>query len=670
MSKGARFRNWRLGIGLLCLVFAAMAARGVIAPQMDIVQQGQWLQGPPALTGGDYHYRLTFNLASPGQLVVDFKHSSVLATYTHTLTDAAGKTLLQRTGGLHHPGPGDFFLRHGQRLELPPGQYHLDTRISSPFYLATPTPFVFSESQYRQYLLWSQSLTLLGMGIFLALSFYFLVIGLWRRDLTDLFYAAFIVGNLLYNGAALLVFRDLFGWQNIYLVSVPILFSNAAYVAFVLLLLGINRQTTPRLFGLGIAALLLLASFWPLAWLAPHWSLELARFGVAIFALYGLLAAISQSLARNRVAWFYLIANGAFVVPALLSISLRDMPLTEGLLIEHLGMVAVLIEVLLLAQVVSYQIGQVYRERTRHQLAAEEGKLLANLTAQVPGVIYQFRLSADGQFSAPYASRGLRDIFALDPEDVREDATPALNRVCAEDHAAFMASIYHSAQTMTPWTHEFRVVLPGRGLRWRTGNSTPEKQPDGSIVWHGFITDITNRKLIEEQMQHMAQHDLLTDLPNRALFMDRFNQALERQRREQGMLALMFIDLDDFKLVNDKHGHQVGDALLQALAQTLRQSLRASDTAARLGGDEFVILLHPVSTRDDALRVAGKIHHACVQPHRIDGLDITISCSIGIALFPVDATTPEGLIKAADTAMYQCKDDPHTPIHFYSPGNG
>src|SRR5690606_24239363 len=119
---------------------------------------------------------------------------------------------------------------------------------------------------------------------------------------------------------------------------------------------------------------------------------------------------------------------------------------------------------------------------------------------QVPGVIYQFKLSPDGKFSAPYASAGLQDIFGLAPETVKTDATPALNRVCAEDHAAFMASIHHSAQTMSPWTHEFRVVLPGRGLRWRAGNSKPEKQADGSIVWHGFITDITSRKLIEQHM--------------------------------------------------------------------------------------------------------------------------------------------------------------------------
>lgn len=665
MSNGARFSGWPALIGLMWLMLAAMATRGA-EPGAGIAQQGQWLEGPPALTGGDFHYRLTFQVTSGEALVVDFRHSSVLASYTHTLRNDAGKILAQRVGGIHHPGPGDFFLRHGQRLKLPPGRYRLDTHLSSPFYLATPTPFVFTESQYRQHLPLSQALTLTGMGIFLALGFYFLVIGLWRRDLTDLFYAGFITGNLLYNGAALLVFRDLFGWHNIYLVSVPILFSNAAYIVFVLLLLDINRRRAPRLFRLGLVALLVLASFWPLALMAPHWSLQLARFGVAVFALYGLLAAISQSLARNRVAWFYLVANGAFVIPALLAISLRDMPLSEGLLIEHLGMVAVLIEVLLLAQVVSYQIGQAYRERARHQLAAEEGKLLANLTAQVPGVIYQFRMSPQGQFSAPYASRGLREMFGLEPEDVREDATPALNRVCAEDHAAFMASIHHSAQTMTPWTHEFRVVLPGRGLRWRAGNSTPEKQPDGSIVWHGFITDITNRKLIEQQMLHMAQHDLLTDLPNRVLFMDRLDQALERQRRERGMLALMFIDLDDFKLVNDRHGHQMGDALLQRVAQTLRQSLRASDTAARLGGDEFVVLLHPLNTREDALRVAEKIHRACARPYTIDGLQIPVSTSIGIALFPEHATTPKGLIKAADTAMYQCKGDPHTPIQLYS----
>src|SRR5690606_30620080 len=230
-----------------------------------------------------------------------------------------------------------------------------------------PTPYVYTEAHYQQQVHYSQAIVLVGMGIFLSLGFYYLVMGVWRRTLTDLLYAAFITANLLYNGSALLVFRDLFNWHWFYLISTPIIFSNIIYIGFVMLLLGISKKRSPRLFFSGLIAMAALACLWPLALAAPNWSLEFARYGVAVFAVFGLIAGISQSLAHNRVAYFYLIANAAFIVPALIAISLQDITIAELLLIEHIGMIAVLIEVLLLAQVMSYQIGLAYKERAAHQ---------------------------------------------------------------------------------------------------------------------------------------------------------------------------------------------------------------------------------------------------------------------------------------------------------------
>src|SRR5690606_20152051 len=131
----------------------------------------------------------------------------------------------------------------GRSLSLAAGDYLIDTQLSSPFYLATPVPHVYRWADYQQPLRISQALTLLGMGIFLALAFYYLVMGLWRRATTDLLYAGFIVGNLLFNGAAQLVFKDLLGWQWIYLVSAPILVSNLIYIGFVMSLLVVRRHT-------------------------------------------------------------------------------------------------------------------------------------------------------------------------------------------------------------------------------------------------------------------------------------------------------------------------------------------------------------------------------------------------------------------------------------------
>jgi diguanylate cyclase (GGDEF)-like protein len=314
----------------------------------------------------------------------------------------------------------------------------------------------------------------------------------------------------------------------------------------------------------------------------------------------------------------------------------------------------------------SYQIGLVYKERAQHQAAAEQANLLSRLSAQVPGVIYQFRMTPDGKFSAPFASIGLREMFGLEPDDVREDASPALKQVYSEDYPAFMESIAQSTRTMTPWVHEFRVNIPGQGLRWRAGNSQPERQDDGSILWHGFVTDITERKIIDEQMRHMAQHDPLTNLPNRALFMDRLEHALEQAKRNGEQLALMFVDLDNFKIINDRHGHQVGDTLLQRIATQLSRNLRASDTAARIGGDEFVVLLHPVSGKQDALTVARKVQNALKLPHRIGNLDLGISSSIGIALYPDHGHSSTVLLRAADAAMYQTEQTGRDNINVYS----
>jgi diguanylate cyclase (GGDEF)-like protein len=222
---------------------------------------------------------------------------------------------------------------------------------------------------------------------------------------------------------------------------------------------------------------------------------------------------------------------------------------------------------------------------------------------------------------------------------------------------------------MTPWVHEFRVNLPDQGARWREGNAQPERREDGSILWHGFIADITDRKIIDEQIRHMAQHDPLTNLPNRVLFMDRLEHALELAKRQGTQLALMFVDLDNFKDINDHYGHHIGDALLQKIAQHLASSLRASDTAARIGGDEFVILLQPVNGHYDAEVVAEKIQDALKAPHHILNLELHASASIGVALYPDHGSTPTALLRAADSAMYQTKQNGRDNVNVYETQN-
>lgn len=159
----------------------------------------------------------------------------------------------------------------------------------------------------------------------------------------------------------------------------------------------------------------------------------------------------------------------------------------------------------------------------------------------------------------------------------------------------------------------------------------------------------------DERLRHLAQFDALTDLPNRALFDDRLQVALSKSQRREEKLALMFLDLDKFKPVNDTYGHAMGDALLVAVAARIKRLLRESDTVGRVGGDEFVILLHPVVSVDDVTVVAEKIRHALAQPFDLLNQHISISASIGIALYPQHGADGISLARAADSAMYQAK---------------
>lgn len=421
------------------------------------------------------------------------------------------------------------------------------------------------------------------------------------------------------------------------------------------------------------------------------------------------------------------------------------------------------------------------------QLDLDNIQTLEALQGLLPGFVYQLRLRPDGHFVYPYVGEVVERWFGVDREALKTDATPLLDCIHPEDREWVMRSTMESAEQAEPWSMEFRMQCHGGRVMWLSAYDTVRRLGDGTVVWTGFATDvterreleaslrqseakfrafvetasdviyslrpdgvltyvspnwtenlgypvstavdhsideyvapedlpafhaaleqiartgrkalgieyrvrhqdghyrwhtsnlspvldeagrvteflgiardITDRKATEEHMQRLAHYDPLTDLPNRTLFYQILDHELAGARREGQPVALMFVDLDEFKPVNDRHGHAVGDLLLRQVAQRLARAIRQSDVAARIAGDEFVVMLphfqSPEESRAQAAAIGEKIRAALAEPFDCDGVEVHISCSIGVALFPLDAADGPALSRAADAAMYVAKN--------------
>jgi diguanylate cyclase (GGDEF)-like protein/PAS domain S-box-containing protein len=197
---------------------------------------------------------------------------------------------------------------------------------------------------------------------------------------------------------------------------------------------------------------------------------------------------------------------------------------------------------------------------------------------------------------------------------------------------------------------------------------SPILDPGGAIAGYiGISRDITERKQAERRLAQLAQYDTLTGLPNRNLFRDRLDHAIARARRAGRSIAVMFLDLDQFKEINDTLGHAAGDALLRAVGDRLRENLREVDTIARLGGDEFTVIVESISGRDLAEGLACKIVELFASPIAVGEHEMSVTCSVGVTLYPDDADDAEGLLKTADIAMYRAKHGGRNAYRFYSP---
>ncbi len=250
-------------------------------------------------------------------------------------------------------------------------------------------------------------------------------------------------------------------------------------------------------------------------------------------------------------------------------------------------------------------------------------------------------------------------IIGFEPHDELTNSMDEwLDRIHTEDLELFKTEIEAS---LTGWTaafkNEHRLQHHDGTYRWILSRGMAARHEDGTVYRvAGSIIDITDSKGAEQQLLHNAFHDVLTGLPNRALFMDRLKRSLNRAKyRPDYLFAALFLDLDRFKVINDSLGHQVGDELLVGIARRLEKSMRPGDMIARLGGDEFAVIIDNLKNTDDAIQAADRLHQEMTVPYLLSGREVYASASIGVALSQSHHETAQDFLRAADTAMYHAK---------------
>ena len=257
-----------------------------------------------------------------------------------------------------------------------------------------------------------------------------------------------------------------------------------------------------------------------------------------------------------------------------------------------------------------------------------------------------------------YFSERWKQMLGCGNAEVKACPREWFERVHQDDLAALQAAIAsHWDGSTEHFEIEHRMRHADGGWRWMLSRGIAIRHPNGKATrMAGSMTDVTQRKEVEEQLLNEALHDALTGLPNRALFIDRLERAVARGRRDDRVhCAVLFLDMDRFKVVNDSLGHQAGDQLLIDFAHRLSSCLRPGDTVARLGGDEFTVLLEEVCSESEATQVADRMLAALKSDFQVCGRDMVVSASIGIALSSGEGVRPQDLLRDADTAMYRAK---------------
>jgi diguanylate cyclase (GGDEF)-like protein/PAS domain S-box-containing protein len=280
---------------------------------------------------------------------------------------------------------------------------------------------------------------------------------------------------------------------------------------------------------------------------------------------------------------------------------------------------------------------------------------------QLPAAVYMYSPQLDGPtFSmSPF----VQQLLGVPPERFLEGDAIWDELIHPEDRERSWADYESYLHTGKPEGGDYRYIRPDGQVVWvRDHSATIRDANDTPLFIQGVMFDITSSKEAELRMQHMAYHDSLTGLPNRAMFEEHLELALARARRDDLAVAVLFLDLDDFKPINDMHGHDTGDAVLRQVGTRLAAAVRDTDLVARQGGDEFLVLVADLAPGDDGTlagsivgRVARRIDEELAIPFRLRAGELSVRASIGWGIFPFEATDADSLLRRADEAMYQQK---------------
>jgi diguanylate cyclase (GGDEF)-like protein/PAS domain S-box-containing protein len=267
-----------------------------------------------------------------------------------------------------------------------------------------------------------------------------------------------------------------------------------------------------------------------------------------------------------------------------------------------------------------------------------------------------------------FYSRRLKELLGFDETELKNDFNEVMDRIHPKDVNRVKGNIEKHLRGETRYyTADYRIMKRDGSYMWAEdrGKVIRWDKEGKPLRMIGTFTDITVRKELEEEIKRLAYRDPLTNLPNRLLFNDRVELTIASSRRYSKRFALMIIDVDKFKKINDTYGHDVGDKLILHIGAKIQEVLRKSDTIARFGGDEFLLLLPDIRGRQDVEKIAKKIFDLFQKKMIIDGKKLSSTLSMGISIFPDDGEDSSTLLKNADTALYEVKDSGRNNYKFY-----